>query len=454
MCSMTACATGRVTAAVGKAAVNAANIYSNAGTCELCNAGRKRIFENCCPAAGCGTPDAACDGVASPMANAAACTGVTATATGACVYHAAGSAAGLRTIGQTWVAGAQGTKVAINDDAVAESAACESDGICAKATYEIEAAGAYKASANAGEKGYVANLGTADHTCVACPAGKRAALDSTRGATGATNPGLAGCAAVPCGLHMTFGANYQCAKCAAGKFRYDVSAAGGGAFTRLAVASTQTGAVPTAAEIAGGACISTCPKNHHLTDGVCTACAAGKVREAGDAICSDASAAVPVCAAKEGVAHGTTAGSAGVSANTACRAVKCAADHFVNAAHKCVKCAAGKTNAAGDDASGAATTCAQATCLKDQYVLATGTHREVLTCTNCVAGYTMGTLQAVTTANSKDANGVSWTASVTPCHATVCKENYHVDGANKCGTLRLDYTGTCYLRLCIPPLTC
>jgi hypothetical protein len=225
---------------------------------------------------------------------------------------------------------------------------------------------------------------------------------------------------------MTFGANYECAKCAAGTFRYDVEATGGGAVTRL-VASSGTAATPTVAKLATGLCISHCMKNHHLAAGVCTACEAGKVREAGDAICTGTP-----CTTLTGVAHGTTAGSAGASPNTACRAVKCAADHFVNAAHKCVKCAAGKTRAAGDDASGTSTTCAQATCLKDQYVLATRpAGREVLTCTNCVAGYTMGTLQDLTTANSKDANGVSWTASVTPCHATVCKENYHVD-TNKC----------------------
>ena len=132
----------------------------------------------------------------------------------------------------------------------------------------------------------------------------------------------------------------------------------------------------------------------------------------------------------------------GVSENTACRAVICAANHFVSS-HKCVKCAAGTKNDAGDDSSSSVdTVCDQVMCLKDQYVIAStdANSNEVLTCTNCISGYTMGTRQNVTTANAKDANDVMWTSTVTPCHATVCQENYHVDSSNRCGTLRLYYT--------------
>jgi hypothetical protein len=153
-----------------------------------------------------------------------------------------------------------------------------------------------------------------------------------------------------------------------------------------------------------------------LSGGKCVACAAGKVRKAGDAICTG-----PPCNALRGIANAGTPGLNGVALDTQCRSIICGVDHYKDN-HRCHKCSAGKTRAQGDDASVAGTTtCAQVTCTKDQYVVQTiVAGRTVLTCTACPAGYTMNQVLTATVANVG-----------TLCTVAVCQADYYVK-SNKC----------------------
>ncbi|MBL9015411.1 MAG: hypothetical protein JNL83_14600 [Myxococcales bacterium] len=106
-------------------------------------------------------------------------------------------------------------------------------------------------------------------------------------------------------------------------------------------------------------------------------------------------------------AAGTTnaAGDDPGGADTSCDAVKCALDQHV-VAHACAACAPGSTNAAGDDASGADTTCDGTVCGADQRVAAHA-------CVACPAGST--------NAAGDDAAGTD-----TTCDATLCALNQRV----------------------------
>merc|ERR1711904_746804 len=73
-------------------------------------------------------------------------------------------------------------------------------------------------------------------------------------------------------------------------------------------------------------------------------------------------------------------------------------DHYVNANHACTACAAGKSNAAGDDPSSDATSCAAIVCAENQHVASNA-------CVDCATG--------TSNAAGDDASGVD-----TSCTAT------------------------------------
>jgi len=98
-------------------------------------------------------------------------------------------------------------------------------------------------------------------------------------------------------------------------------------------------------------------------------------------------------------ASGTTnaAGDDASGADTTCDATLCAVNEYV-ASNVCTACAAGTTNAASDDASGADTTCDATLCAVNEYVASNG-------CTACAAG--------TTNAAGDDASGADTTCDAT-----------------------------------------
>jgi hypothetical protein len=85
------------------------------------------------------------------------------------------------------------------------------------------------------------------------------------------------------------------------------------------------------------------------TTGTVTGGCAATLCAANQKVTSNACAA---CA----VGTNNAAGDDASGADTTCDAITCTADHYVNS-NVCTDCAAGSTNAAGDDATGADTTC-------------------------------------------------------------------------------------------------
>ena len=88
----------------------------------------------------------------------------------------------------------------------------------------------------------------------------------------------------------------------------------------------------------------------------------------------------------------------------------CRAGHYVSS-NVCTACAAGKTNAAGNDASGSDASCTATLCAENEYVSSN-------VCTACAAGKTRGA--------GDDASG-----SDTSCTATLCAANEYVS-SNVC----------------------
>ena len=85
--------------------------------------------------------------------------------------------------------------------------------------------------------------------------------------------------------------------------------------------------------------------------------------------------------------------------DTSCTAILCAANEYVSS-NTCIACAAGKTNAADNDASGSDTSCTAILCAANEYVSSN-------TCIACAAGKT--------NAADNDASG-----SDTSCTAILC----------------------------------
>jgi hypothetical protein len=122
-------------------------------------------------------------------------------------------------------------------------------------------------------------------------------------------------------------------------------------------------------------------------------------------------------------AAGTTnaAGDDSSGLDTSCTATLCDADQYVSG-HICVACAAGTTNAANDDASGSDTSCDITYCGENYYV---SNHE----CVECPAGTTH--VGANDDASSSD----------TSCDATLCAADHYVSG-NTCVACAAGTTNT------------
>ena len=137
----------------------------------------------------------------------------------------------------------------------------------------------------------------------------------------------------------------------------------------------------------------TCSANQYISGGVCTACpgsytsAGGSVTEC---VCAagrfiDSNSDCTSCpAGSSSAAEGSTecvctgAGKTWDAATGACVGILCAADEHVMY-NACVACAAGSTNEAGDDSSGANTDCDVTVCAENE-------HRVSHVCTPCPVG--------------------------------------------------------------------
>ena len=106
-------------------------------------------------------------------------------------------------------------------------------------------------------------------------------------------------------------------------------------------------------------------------------------------------------------AAGTTnrAGDDPSGADTTCDATLCTANKYVKS-NVCTDCAPGTTNVAGDNASGANTTCDATLCKANQYVKSN-------VCTDCAPGTT-------------NVAGDNASGQDTTCDATLCKANQYV----------------------------
>jgi len=116
---------------------------------------------------------------------------------------------------------------------------------------------------------------------------------------------------------------------------------------------------------------TTCAENEHVSGGACKACAAGKVRPAGDkSDGGDTECTTLVCSQKEKISSNTCvacpAGKTGTGgdatgADTTCTATLCLENQRV-LSNLCRDCASGKSSSAGADASGTDTTCQEPVC--------------------------------------------------------------------------------------------
>jgi hypothetical protein len=114
-----------------------------------------------------------------------------------------------------------------------------------------------------------------------------------------------------------------------------------------------------------------------------------------------ASHACVACAAGSTNASGDDA----TGSDTICDATLCSANQRVSS-HACVACAAGSTNASGDDATGSDTACDATLCAANERVVSNA-------CVACPAG-------------STNAAGDNATGSNTTCDATLCAANQYV----------------------------
>jgi len=113
-----------------------------------------------------------------------------------------------------------------------------------------------------------------------------------------------------------------------------------------------------------GRAATSCLVDFYVSSNVCTACAAGK---------TNALEAFLVTPTVE-----ILVGDSKLGADTVCTATLCAANEYVSS-NACTACAAGKTSAAGADASGADTVCAATLCAANEYVSSN-------VCTACADG--------------------------------------------------------------------